>query len=360
MDYKTKYITLSDNSEIGSNLIEDLKKYFILLFKNKYRYNYKIWIKTTVTEVQIYVPKDVREVREEGTGYNEEKYIYYDLKYEKDNESEFSKIRKYIEKNMMDDDGDKKPKIEIPEKKYNQDINLKKNYRDNSINLGYVPIITEALVRWRDPDEGLISPARFIPVAEESGLIVPIGEWVLRTACAQARKWQDAGHHFTIAVNLSARQLQQADLPQRVAALMAEAGVGPDWLEIELTESTLAGDHVTTEMRLRALKELGITLSIDDFGTGYSSLAYLKRFPIDVLKIDQSFVRDIPQDRNDMEIAATIIAMAHTLKFRVVAEGVETPEQLAFLRERQCDAWQGYLFSKPLPADEFTARFLID
>ena len=142
MDYKTKYITLSDNSEIGSNLIEDLKKYFILLFKNKYRYNYKIWIKTTVTEVQIYVPKDVREEREEGIEYNEEKYIYYDLKYEKDNESEFSKIRKYIEKNMMDDDGDKKPKIEIPEKKYNQDINLKKNYRDNSINLGYVPIIT--------------------------------------------------------------------------------------------------------------------------------------------------------------------------------------------------------------------------
>lgn len=219
---------------------------------------------------------------------------------------------------------------------------------------------TEALIRWRDPDEGLISPARFIPVAEETGLIVPIGEWVLRTACAQARKWQDAGHHFTIAVNLSARQLQQADLPQRVAALMAEAGVGPDWLEIELTESTLAGDHVSTEMRLRALKELGITLSIDDFGTGYSSLAYLKRFPIDVLKIDQSFVRDIPQDRNDMEIAATIIAMAHTLKLRVVAEGVETPEQLAFLKEQKCDAWQGYLFSKPLPADEFTARFLSD
>ena len=217
---------------------------------------------------------------------------------------------------------------------------------------------TEALVRWLDPEEGLISPARFIPVAEETGLIVPIGEWVLRAACAQARAWQDAGHTLTIAVNLSARQLQQNDLSQRVAALMTEYGVGPGWLEIELTESMLAGDHSTTEVRLRELKALGIALSIDDFGTGYSSLAYLKRFPIDILKIDQSFVRDIPHDRNDMEIAATIIAMAHTLKLRVVAEGVETPEQLAFLKERECDAWQGYLYSKPLPAEEFAARFL--
>ena len=217
---------------------------------------------------------------------------------------------------------------------------------------------TEALVRWLDPEEGLISPARFIPVAEETGLIVPIGEWVLRTACAQARAWQDAGHTLTIAVNLSARQLQQNDLSQRVAALMKEYGVGPGMLEIELTESMLAGDHSTTEVRLRELKALGIALSIDDFGTGYSSLAYLKRFPIDILKIDQSFVRDIPHDRNDMEIAATIIAMAHTLKLRVVAEGVETPEQLAFLKERECDAWQGYLYSKPLPAEEFAMRFL--
>jgi len=161
-----------------------------------------------------------------------------------------------------------------------------------------------------------------------------------------------------VAVNLSARQLQQADLAQRVAALMEEFGVGPDWLEFELTESMLAGEQAATEMRLRELKALGIALSIDDFGTGYSSLAYLKRFPIDVLKIDQSFVRDIPHDRNDMEIAATIIAMAHTLKLRVVAEGVETPEQLTFLKERECDSWQGYLFSKPLPGEEFAMRFL--
>ncbi|MFH1813891.1 MAG: EAL domain-containing protein [Pseudomonadota bacterium] len=216
----------------------------------------------------------------------------------------------------------------------------------------------EALVRWIDPEEGVISPARFIPVAEETGLIVPIGEWVLRTACAQVRAWRDAGQVLTVAVNLSARQLQQADLAQRVAALMAEFGIGPNWLEFELTESMLAGEQASTEMRLRELKALGIALSIDDFGTGYSSLAYLKRFPIDVLKIDQSFVRDIPHDRNDMEIAATIIAMAHTLKMRVVAEGVETLEQLAFLKERDCDAWQGYLYSKPLPGEEFAMRFL--
>lgn len=216
----------------------------------------------------------------------------------------------------------------------------------------------EALIRWQDPDEGMVSPARFIPVAEETGLIVPIGEWVLRTACAQARAWQRAGYTLSIAVNLSARQLQHTDIVQRMAALMAEFGLEAGRLELELTESMLAVDLEQTEARLSALKALGIALSIDDFGTGYSSLAYLKRFPIDVLKIDQSFVRDIPQDRNDMEIAATIIAMAHTLKLRVVAEGVETPEQLAFLKERECDAWQGYLCSKPVPADVFEARFL--
>lgn len=247
------------------------------------------------------------------------------------------------------------------------DTRLRRALERGEFNLHYQPQIdmtsgrltgAEALVRWIDPEEGVISPARFIPVAEETGLIVPIGEWVLRTACAQVRAWRDAGHALTVAVNLSARQLQQADLAQRVAALMEEFGVGPDWLEFELTESMLAGEQAATEMRLRELKALGIALSIDDFGTGYSSLAYLKRFPIDVLKIDQSFVRDIPHDRNDMEIAATIIAMAHTLKMRVVAEGVETPEQLAFLKERDCDAWQGYLFSKPLPGEEFAMRFL--
>ncbi|MCP4636193.1 MAG: EAL domain-containing protein [Methyloversatilis sp.] len=217
----------------------------------------------------------------------------------------------------------------------------------------------EALIRWLDPEEGMVSPARFIPVAEESGLIVPIGEWVLRTACAQAQAWQAAGHELSIAVNLSARQLQHADMAIRLAELFREYGLGPGRLELELTESMLAGDHAQTEARLQALKALGVELSIDDFGTGYSSLAYLKRFPIDVLKIDQSFVRDIPQDRNDMEIAATIIAMAHTLKLRVIAEGVETPEQHAFLKERGCDAWQGYLRSRPVPADEFEQRFLL-
>ncbi|WP_374337964.1 EAL domain-containing protein [Methyloversatilis sp.] len=216
----------------------------------------------------------------------------------------------------------------------------------------------EALIRWIDPEEGLVSPARFIPVAEETGLIVPIGEWVLHTACAQARAWQEAGHDLSIAVNLSARQLQHCDVVPHVAALIEQFELQAGRLELELTESMLAEDLDRTEARLRALKALGVALSIDDFGTGYSSLAYLKRFPIDVLKIDQSFVRDIPQDRNDMEIAATIIAMAHTLKLRVVAEGVETPEQHAFLKERECDAWQGYMFSRPVPADVFEAQFL--
>ena len=247
------------------------------------------------------------------------------------------------------------------------DTRLRRALERGEFHLHYQPQIdmtsgrvvgAEALIRWMDPDEGMVSPARFIPVAEESGLIVPIGEWVLRTACAQARAWQDAGHAISIAVNLSARQLQHTDLAQYLSALIAEFGLRAGRLELELTESMLAEDHQQTEERLRAMKALGVALSIDDFGTGYSSLAYLKRFPIDVLKIDQSFVRDIPQDRNDMEIAATIIAMAHTLKMRVVAEGVETEEQLAFLKDRECDAWQGYLCSSPVPAGEFEARFL--
>ena len=248
------------------------------------------------------------------------------------------------------------------------DTRLRRALEQGEFTLHYQPQIdmasdrvigAEALIRWLDPEEGMVSPARFIPVAEESGLIVPIGEWVLRTACAQAQAWQAAGHTLSIAVNLSARQLQHADMASRLAGLMAECGLGAGRLELELTESMLVGDHAQTEATLHALKALGVELSIDDFGTGYSSLAYLKCFPIDVLKIDQSFVRDIPQDRNDMEIAATIIAMAHTLKLRVIAEGVETPEQHAFLKERGCDAWQGYLSSKPVPADEFEQRFLL-
>jgi diguanylate cyclase (GGDEF)-like protein/PAS domain S-box-containing protein len=216
----------------------------------------------------------------------------------------------------------------------------------------------EALLRWQSPEHGLVPPDRFIPLAEETGLILPIGEWVLRDACAQLKAWLDAGFPpLALAVNLSARQMRQADWVDRVAAILRETGLPPDFLKLELTESMLMeqGDQVVA--RLQALKDLNLKLSIDDFGTGYSSLAYLKRFPIDELKIDRSFVRDIPEDPNDMEITATIIAIARNLKLRVVAEGVETQEQLDFLKRQGCHAWQGYLFSRPVPAAEFARSF---
>ncbi len=213
----------------------------------------------------------------------------------------------------------------------------------------------EALVRWNDPEQGLISPARFIPLAEETGLIVPLGEWVLRQACTQARAWLDAGlPPLDMAVNLSARQLRQTDLAERVAAVLQQTGLPADQLKLEITESMIMGHGEEAVVMLQALKALGLRLSIDDFGTGYSSLAYLKRFPIDELKIDQGFVRDITQDGNDMEIAAAIIGMAHSLHLKVLAEGVETEVQRGFLQQQGCQAFQGYLFSRPMPAEEFT------
>jgi diguanylate cyclase (GGDEF)-like protein/PAS domain S-box-containing protein len=217
----------------------------------------------------------------------------------------------------------------------------------------------EALLRWQSPEDGLVPPDRFIPLAEETGLILPLGEWVLRDACAQLKAWLDAGFPpLVLAVNLSARQMRQADWVDRVAAILQETGLPPDFLKLELTESMLMEQGDQAVARLQALKDLNLKLSIDDFGTGYSSLAYLKRFPIDELKIDRSFVRDIPEDSNDMEIAAAIIAMARNLKLRVVAEGVETEEQLDFLRRQGCSAWQGYLFGRPVPAVEFARSFV--
>ncbi|WP_169197820.1 EAL domain-containing protein [Aromatoleum buckelii] len=217
----------------------------------------------------------------------------------------------------------------------------------------------EALVRWQATDEGPVSPNRFIPFAEESGLIVPLGEWVLETACRQAREWRDAGlGPLRVGVNLSARQLWQAELPDRIAAILQRTGLPPECLELELTESMIMGHEAQAEQRLGLLKSMGIALAIDDFGTGYSSLAYLKNFPIEMLKIDQGFVRHIPDDRKDMEITAGIIALARKLKIKVLAEGVETDAQLAFLTEQGCDAYQGYLFSRPLPAEDF-AQLLV-
>lgn len=214
----------------------------------------------------------------------------------------------------------------------------------------------EALVRWLHPREGLISPARFIPLAEESGLIVPLGEQVLRKAMIQARAWHLRGHPgLRVCVNLSSRQFQQSDLPEMLRTLLEETGLDPACLELEITESLLLEQGQDALSILERMRALGVRLSIDDFGTGYSSLAYLKRLPIHQLKIDQGFVQGIPADEKDMEIASTIIAMAHNLRLEVLAEGVETKAQHDFLRSRGCDAFQGYLFSQPVPAEAIEA-----
>jgi len=212
----------------------------------------------------------------------------------------------------------------------------------------------EALIRWQHPDWGLVSPAEFIPLAEETGLILPIGEWVLAEACMQARRWRDAGHaELRIAVNLSGRQLAQKNLVEIVGATLTRCNVVRGMLELEITESLLMQDLERIAGTLEALVALGVTVSMDDFGTGYSSLSYLKRLPIDVLKIDQSFVRDISSDPDDAAIVQAIIAMAHSLGIKVIAEGVETAEQLAFLLQHRCDGMQGYYFSRPVPPEQF-------
>jgi EAL domain-containing protein (putative c-di-GMP-specific phosphodiesterase class I) len=212
----------------------------------------------------------------------------------------------------------------------------------------------EALIRWQHPELGMVAPNRFIGVAEETGLIVQIGAWVMRTACAQNKAWQDAGlGKLRVAVNLSARQFGAPNLLADIASVLADTGLAPDCLEIELTESLFMSDVAQAVDLMHSMKALGVNLSIDDFGTGYSSLSYLSRFPIDVLKIDRSFVSDITRDANDAAIVASIIALAHNLKLAVIAEGVETAEQLDYLRSRGCDEMQGYLFSKPLAAAAF-------
>lgn len=212
----------------------------------------------------------------------------------------------------------------------------------------------EALLRWRTPDHGLVSPTQFVPIAEECGLIVPIGQWVLREACRQIRAWQDRGLCVVpVAVNISVVELRRPGFAESVARILYETGVPPHLLELELTETRLMQDAESSMSVLRSLKSIGVKLVMDDFGTGYSSLSYLRRFPFDVLKIDQSFIHDLDSEDGDAGIVGAIIGMATHLRQKVVAEGVETEQQLALLRIRQCDAVQGHLVGRPMEADGF-------
>jgi diguanylate cyclase (GGDEF)-like protein/PAS domain S-box-containing protein len=211
----------------------------------------------------------------------------------------------------------------------------------------------EALLRWQHPERGLVPPLDFIPILEDTGLIVPVGEWVVRSVCLQLRQWQREGVPLRpVAVNLSARQFQQADLDVVIARIVSQSGIDPGLLEFELTESMLMNDPEAAVRTLQRMKTWGVRLSVDDFGTGYSSLAYLKRFPLDALKIDRAFIRDITTDPDDAAITLAIIGLAHSMKLTVIAEGVETEAQLAYLRARGCDEMQGYYFARPLPAAE--------
>jgi diguanylate cyclase (GGDEF)-like protein len=210
----------------------------------------------------------------------------------------------------------------------------------------------EALVRWRHPIMGIVQPADFIPLAEETGLILPIGEWALREACRQNKQWQKQGFApMRVGVNISALQLQRQDLAETVARILEETQLDPQSLELELTESSIMGNARATIDVLTRLQTMGVTISIDDFGTGFSSLSYLKRLPIDALKIDQSFVREVSTNQDDAALVMAIITLAHNLRLRVVAEGVETEEQWKFLHLLRCDEIQGFVFSRPLPAD---------
>jgi EAL domain-containing protein (putative c-di-GMP-specific phosphodiesterase class I) len=206
----------------------------------------------------------------------------------------------------------------------------------------------EALIRWHHAERGWISPAEFIPVAEELGLIVPLGNWVIHEACQAGFHLVEQGHDVKVAVNLSLRQFRDPNLLNTVRLALQNSRLEARYLEFEITESMIMDDISRVLEILGALKDLGVTLSIDDFGTGYSSLSYLKQLPVDQLKVDASFVRDIPHDLSDMEIAAAVIAMAHKLGLKVVAEGIETPAQLAFLRDNRCEMGQGYLLARPM------------
>ncbi len=210
----------------------------------------------------------------------------------------------------------------------------------------------EALIRWQHPERGMVPPAQFIFIAEDCGLILPIGRWVLREACSQARAWRQAGlPPITVAVNTSALEFRAKDFLENIRAILEETCLEPRYLELELTESVLMRDAEFTDSKLHALADMGVKLAVDDFGTGYSSLSYLRQFPIDTLKIDQSFVNQMTSNPNDAAIVSAVISMAKSLKLCVIAEGVETPEQYAFLLVQHCDEGQGYYFARPVAAE---------
>ncbi len=228
------------------------------------------------------------------------------------------------------------------------------------INTGRI-VGMESLLRWHHPEQGLVPPNEFIPVAENTGLITQIGEWVLHTACAQNKAWQDAGlPSIHVSVNLSSRQFQQIDLIEIIDRALRETGLDARFLELEITEGSAMQNVESTIYKLKGMDALGVKIAIDDFGVGYSSLSYLKRFPIHTLKIDRSFVSDITTDPDDRAIVTAIIALAKTMNLKVVAEGVETEEQLDFLRRLHCNEMQGYLFSKPVPAGELREMLVQD
>ncbi|UUZ97127.1 EAL domain-containing protein [Paenibacillus sp. P25] len=245
----------------------------------------------------------------------------------------------------------------------NLEIQLRKALERDEFEIYYQPIVDlknggvlgmESLIRWKHPEWGLVSPGDFIPLAEETGLIVPIGNWVLRQACIQTKAWQSQGFSpLVVAVNISAIQFHQIHFVQIVMDALEESGLAPDQLCLEITENIAMNNVPYIIETMQKLKRLGVRISIDDFGTGYSSLSYLKRFRVHTLKIDQSFIRDVTSDEDNAAIVTALIAMSHRLKIKSLAEGVETKEQLEFLISQGCDEIQGYVFSKPMPATGF-------
>jgi len=243
---------------------------------------------------------------------------------------------------------------------------LRRAVERNEFVLHYQPIVdlasgamvgAEALLRWQHPDRGLVSPAEFIPIAEATGLIVPIGAWVLETACSQLVEWQRSSDNLTMAVNVSVRQMLAPGIARLVEDVLLRTGVRPRDLCLELTESVFMEDVEYFERTLASLKRLGVGLAIDDFGTGYSSLSYLKRFPVDAVKVDRSFIDGLGTERNDSALVAAIIAMASALGLEVTAEGVETQQQLSILKGLQCGRAQGFYLARPMPAADMT-RFV--